>query len=484
VSGVAWRSAGQIAQQVSSVITSIVLARLVGPKEYGLVTMATVAIGFAALFDDFGMDAALVRTRNIDDVQRSSVFWFSLAIGTVLAVLTAASGILLARFYHEPALAKLTPVLALRFPLAAIAFVHRAELERALEFRILARIGFVSFALGGVIGIVLAACGAGAWSLVLQDTSSTTLFTLQLWAVVRWRPRLVYRQESLSGLLRFGLYLMAVDINAYVTRNLDNVLVGRFYGKTTLALYNRAYSFIYLPLLPARTVATVLFPAVAHLGDDIDRLRRAFFRAVGVIALVTWPAVVGVVVTADPFVRVVFGRQWIDMIPLLRLLAPVALWQSVGALHQLVFQARGRTDQQFRTNFVGGILSVIGISAGVHWGPRGVAIGYLIASAAAVALNLHYALLHVQATLLDVARALWKLALCCVVMAAAVTTLLLVVPPQWSPALRLSLSVPLGAIVYVLCVVTTRPAAWDDFREALRSVSSRAPSRQAKIRGS
>ncbi|HEX4478541.1 MAG TPA: oligosaccharide flippase family protein, partial [Polyangiaceae bacterium] len=197
VNGVAWRAAGQLGRQLAVIVIGIVLARLLGPKEYGLVTMATVVVGFASLFDDFGVATALIRVQETNDVQRSSVLWFGLALGSTLGLLTAFSGIPIAHFYREPALVKITAVLALRFPLSALSIVPSAELQRNLEFRTLARIDFTSVVVGGLCGLALALVGAGAWALVAQDLCGATVGVVQLWFGVRWRPSFMFRRESL-----------------------------------------------------------------------------------------------------------------------------------------------------------------------------------------------------------------------------------------------------------------------------------------------
>jgi PST family polysaccharide transporter len=471
VNGVAWRAAGQLGRQLAVIVIGIVLARLLGPKEYGLVTMATVVVGFVSLFDDFGVATALIRVQETNDVQRSSVLWFGLALGSTLGLLTAFSGIPIAHFYREPALVKMTAVLALRFPLSALSIVPSAELQRNLEFRTLARIDFVSVVFGGIGGLMLAVFGAGAWALVAQDLLGTALGVVQFWLAVRWRPTFVFRRESLRGLLGFGLYVMAVEVNGYITRNLDNVLIGRFYGKSDLALYNRAYSFIYLPLYLARTVSTVLFPTLSSLSHDVVRVKRAFLRVAGVVAFVTWPAVVGLVVTAEPFVRTAFGPQWVGMIPLLQILAPVALWQSIGTLHGLLFQARGRADLQFRINLLSNVFGGVGICTGLHWGPRGVALGYLVGSAATATMNLTYALREVDGSLKDLLKVVWKTAVCCLAMATVVTAFLAMLPPQWPATARLGCAAIVGAAAYALVVVLLRPEAWNDVRGAMKTMT-------------
>jgi O-antigen/teichoic acid export membrane protein len=479
VSGVIWRAGGQIGRQVSTVLFGMLLARMLGPEAFGVITMATVFISFIALVDDLGIGAALVRVdeANFGDKERSTVLWFALGLGSALGLLCALSGVLLSRFYNEPALPSVVAVLSLGFPLRALAMVHNVVLVRALRFRTISRIEFVNVLVGGAAGLFCAWRGGGLWALVAQTLVSMVCNCIQHWTAVHFRPRLMFDREALSGLVRFGMYLVASEVVGFVGRNVDNVLIGRLFGASPLALYSRAYSFLYLELYGVRTVVSVLYPTLVGMKDDLTRARRAFLRVAGVVTLVTWPCALGLALVADPFVRTGFGASWVGMVPLVRALAPVAVWQALTSLQGLLFQLADRTDLQLRTVVISNVICIAGMVAGLYWGVLGLAIGYAVASLVSAIVTLKLALALIESSVLELLREVRGVAVCCVplAMGASASCVLLQRLPPW---LQLVAAAAAGAACFALSVLAVRPAAWQHCLEALTALRTQ-PSRPA-----
>ncbi len=294
----------------------------------------------------------MIRSRDLSPQLLATVFWANVvlgALGTLLLVLAAPA---VALFYHQPVITAILRVLALSFVISGLSNLHKALLERELTFRVLARVELLSVLAGSGLGIGLAVVGAGVWALVAQSLATTTLMTVLLWGVAGYLPTLDFSWREVRSIGSFSLNLTGYNMFNYMVRNADNLLVGRFLGATPLGIYALAYRIMIYPLQSVTTVISrVMYPVYASIQNDDARFRAVFARAAGLIALVTFPLMMGVWALARPLILTVFGTQWADAIPLVRILAPLGMVQSIVATSGIIFQAKGRTDVLFGWGF-------------------------------------------------------------------------------------------------------------------------------------
>ncbi|HMG86787.1 MAG TPA: MOP flippase family protein [Terracidiphilus sp.] len=380
-SGIKWNFVSQGGQQVAQLLTMVVLARLLPPSDFGLLGMAAVILGFITIFKDLGTAAAVIRSRAFDPELLPTVFWANVAmgmLGTLLLVFTAPA---VAAFYREPTLTGIMRALALGFFISGLSNLHKALLERKLAFRILAGVELTSVLAGAVAGISTAKSGFGVWALVAQLLTSTTFMTVLLWIFEEFKPSMTFSWRALSGLTSFSLNLTGFNVFNYVIRNADNLLIGRFLGPFPLGIYALAYRIMLYPLQSVTTVISrVMYPVYSCMQDDDARFRAAFARTGGLIALVTFPLMTGVCVLAEPFILVVFGPHWAGVIPLIRILAPIGMVESVAATCGAILQTKGRTDVMFKWGVFSGVIVLFAFVVGLRWGLLGVTTAYAIAS--------------------------------------------------------------------------------------------------------
>jgi O-antigen/teichoic acid export membrane protein len=380
-SGVKWNFVSQGGQQVALLFTMVVLARLLPPSDFGLLGMAGVILGFVSIFKDLGTAAAVIRSRVFNPGLLPTIFWANVgmgALGTLLLVCTAPA---IAAFYREPALTGITCALALGFFISGLSNLHKALLERKLAFRILAGVELASVVAGATVGISAARYGLGVWALVAQQLTSATLMTVLLWIFEEFKPSLTFSWPALAGVSGFSLNLTGFNVFNYMVRNADNLLIGRFLGAFPLGIYALAYRIMLYPLQSVTTVISrVMYPVYSCMQDDDARFRAAFARTGGLIALVTFPLMMGVCVLAEPFILVVFGQRWARVIPLIRILAPVGMIESVAATCGAILQTKGRTDVMFKWGVFSGVIVVSAFVVGLHWGLLGVTAAYAIVS--------------------------------------------------------------------------------------------------------
>jgi O-antigen/teichoic acid export membrane protein len=468
ISGTAWTAGSRISQQAVQLAITIVLARLLVPREYGLVAMIAVFTGFAALFVDAGFAAALVQRRRLTAEHLSTAFWLNLGAGVAIAALSAAIAPLVARFYGQPELLVLMPVVGLNFVLVALSIVQMALLERRMLFRRVALIENGALVAGGTVAIVCAFAGLGVWALVIFTLISSGTQSLLLWLVSDWHPTRAVSRGAFRDLWGFGGNLLGSYVLNYWTRTGDNLLIGRFVGPVELGLYNRAYNLVLLQLTNVSyVVGRPLYPALSKLQDEPNRVRHAYLRALAIIALVTFPIATGCLVAAEPLVLTLFGPKWSGVVPLMQILAIAAVLQTICTTTGVVFQSQGRTDWMLRWQAFTCATSVAAFAIGVHWGAKGVAIGVTVQS-----VLLLYPAFAVPGRLIgmrfvDVVRAVWPVLAAAVVSASAAWAAGKALPS--SPAgIRLVVEVAAAAITYLACVHFAKLEPYMEIRELAR----------------
>lgn len=365
----------QVAQFALTVGSTAVLARLLAPRDFGLIAMAAAVGNLLLLFQDLGLGTVTVQRSELTTSQASGLFWINVALGMLLAVIMAGAAPLVARFYGQPALTAVTIALAAGFVLAGLSVQHTALLRRQMRFAALARIDIASLVLGVGVAITSAALGAGYWALVYLQLVQQGASACGAWLTCRWRPTVPARSAEVRALLPFGAGLTAFNVLAYLTRNLDNVVLGRAAGAAPLGLYLKAYSLLLLPVDRIRVpAAAVVVPALSHLQDDPSSFRRYFLKAIMSVVAVGMPAVVFLFVFADDAIRVVLGPQWRESVTLFQLLAPAAFVETFNTVGSWACTPLGKSARLVRWQIVATVVMVSAFLIGVRWGALGMAV--------------------------------------------------------------------------------------------------------------
>lgn len=459
VSGARWSALARAGQQGISLASTAMLARLLGPDEYGLMGLAMVLVGFLLVFRDLGTAAAVIQRKELSQDLLSGLFWLNAGFGATIGVLCAAVSPLAAAFNREPTLKSLIAVLALSFPLSGIGVVHGALLNRDLVFRKIAVIEISCAAAGAAVSVMLAFSGAGVWSLALANLARTGLESALFWRVCSWRPSWPPRLDGVRSVFSFTSHLSAFHVLNYLGRSADSILIGRILGKGALAYYQWAYTLMLYPLQHVSgAVGKVLFPVFSQMQDDDERFRSAYLRTCIAIAAITFPMMLGMTAVAGPLIQVFLGSKWLPAVPLLTILAPVGLGQSIGATVGHIYMAKGRTDWMFRWGLFSSLLVVGSFIAGLPWGVKGVAVSYAIASYA-----LAYPSFAIPFRLIGLRVGSFAAALCpvlaysLVTFLAALTVRLLMERSGAPAAVVLAASVAAGAAVHAGLLLYFRP---------------------------
>jgi PST family polysaccharide transporter len=377
-----WAAVAQAARQIGQIASALVLARLVSPADFGLMTMALVVAGFVAVMRDFGVGAAVVQAENLTEELSSTQFWMALLFGLFAAVVLVAVAPVAAAFYREPDVTDVLRVMSLTFVIASAAVVHQARLERALRFRAVATAEVAAFVIGLVVAVAVAVAGGGVWSFVAQSLAAAVVATIVLWVAGGWRPTLTITRASARFGWRYGAPLTAFNAINYVARNADYAVIGRVLGATSLGYYTVAYRLMLFPLQAiVGVVNRVMFPALASLRTEPERLRASYVRSLGGAVFLAFPIAIGIGATADRLVPLLLGPGWEPAVDVVRILSVVACLQSIGATVGPIYLATGRTGLLLAWGGVVATIVIASFVVGVNAGILGVASAYAVAQA-------------------------------------------------------------------------------------------------------
>jgi O-antigen/teichoic acid export membrane protein len=355
----------------------MVLARLLGPRDFGLVGMVTAFTGVLTLFRDFGLSAAAIQRADVTEAQLSTLFWINVFVGILLGLLAIAGAPAISAFYHEPRLFMVTVVLAAGFLFNAAGVQHSALLQRHMRFTALAVINTVSLIVGTVIAIGGAKAGYGYWALVVMTITVPLVSTIGFWLTAGWIPGLPQRRAGIRSMMRFGGTVTLNALVSYVATNSEKVLLGRFWGVDALGIYGRAYQLINIPTDNLNSAAgEVAFSALSRLQGEPLRLKSYFLKGYSVLLAMTLPITIACALFANEMIVVILGPKWAAAVDIFRLLAPTIL---VFALINPLFWLLCSLGLVGRSLKMGLIIAPVMIGSyliGLPHGPKGVAFAY------------------------------------------------------------------------------------------------------------
>jgi O-antigen/teichoic acid export membrane protein len=357
--------------------TTLILARLLSPTDYGLQAMVLTLVNLCSLFQDVGLSTATVQRQTLTNEQVSTVFWINVAVGMFLTALVAAAGPFLARFYRDPRLAWITIASASVFFFNSLAIQHRSMLNRAMRYAANAKIDIIGAVSGALIAVVMAALGFRYWALICQNIGLAVVQTLAAWFTMRWMPGKPRWTAEIRSILRFGGTVTLNGFVVYIAYNAEKVLLGRYWGAGPLGLYGRAYQLSNLPVQQATdSFSAFVFPTLSRLQHDPDRLRRAYLKAHSLVVALTVPAVIACALFADEIVRIMLGPKWTGVVLILRLLSPTMLvFALVNPLNWLL-RATGRVRRSLNIAFFLAPVVILAVVLGIRGGPTGVAFAF------------------------------------------------------------------------------------------------------------
>lgn len=365
--------------------STLILARLLTPEDFGIIAMAAPFLAFLLLFQDLGLSAATIQARSITDEQSNTIFWVTVLASAFLAAVLVAASPLIGLFYREPRVGLVTAASAGILLLTSLALQPTALLGRAMEFRRMARIAIASAAASFLATIALALLLKSYWSIVLGNLAGAAVQVVLAWAMQRWRPRARFSVRGAGSILRFGGSVAGFDLLNFFSRNADNILVGRFWGAAGLGLYERSYSLMMAPLqLINGPLGRVMLPLLSRLQDEPERFRSVFLSSLRGLLLATTPVAALAVATSEHLVPFLLGSRWAPASPIFFWLAIGCLYQPLGSSMGVLFTSTGRGRALLHWALLSSATILASFAIGLPFGPAGVARAYVLVGLASV----------------------------------------------------------------------------------------------------
>lgn len=379
--GLLWALVGTGGQAIIQLGVLVVLARLLTPKDFGLVAAAQVIVAFAAIFTQLGVGPAIVQRTKLETRHLRVAFTLSCLLGLAFTVLIALSAGPISRFFRMPDLVPVIQIMSGAFLLKSLSVVPESLLRRELQFRRLAGIGILALGFGfGAVGIGLAWAGYGVWSLVIACMVQYALTSLILLMVQPHPKTPSFERSALKELLTYGGGYTLGHIANYMAYQGDNLVIGRTLGADALGIYGRAYQLMVAPVsLIARDLQRVMFPAMSKVQSKPERLAMAYRRSVSLIAIITLPLTVFLVILAPEIIDILLGAGWEQVVLPFQILAVGTLFRTSYKMSHSLSRATGAVYRLAWREGVYALCVIGGAYIGRMWGLTGVSIGVLFA---------------------------------------------------------------------------------------------------------
>lgn len=359
IAGLLWSFAERVGTQLVSFLVSIVLARLLMPEDYGIIAIVWVFISLCDVLVNSGFGSSLVQKRETDELDFSTVFYFSFAMSLVLYGALFSAAPYIAKWYDIALLTPVLRVMGLRLLIASVGTVQKAKVLRDMDFR-----KFFYSSLGGtffsaVVGVATAYLGYGVWALVAQELTNMFIDMIILFITVDWRPRWMFSMSHLKVLFRFGWKLLVTSLLNTMYEEFQSLYVGKRYSTQTLAFYSRGRQFPHLIIDNVNaSISNVLLPAFSVAQDDLEAVKNMTIRGMRICSYLMTPAMLGLATVADPLVRILLTEKWSDCIPYMQLFCVNGMILPLLSVNNQAVYAIGRSDTALRLNVIKKIVGI------------------------------------------------------------------------------------------------------------------------------
>lgn len=464
--GLAWTGVAKWTVQALSWASTLIVARLLTPDDYGIIGMATVYLGLVQLVSEFGLGTALIQRRDLDSAQIAHINGLSVLIGLALFGFSAVVAVPIAGFFHEPAVRRVVVVLATTYVITAVQVVPNALLARELRFRRLAIIESTEALFQIAVTLTLAVAGARYWAIVYGAIAAKLVSTVLLLTARPHRAAWPRQLSQLRQVLTFGWQVVVSRLAWYAYSNADFVVIGRLLGKAALGAYSFGWTIASIPADKINGVLSrVTIPIFAEVQHDAAALTRYLVRLSEGLAYVVLPASVGLAIVAPDLVRFALGERWAAAIVPLQLLSVHVTVRCISSLFAQALLAIGETRQAMRVGLVAlAVMPALFVVGATLWGVPGVALAWLVGHPVVTfPLLILYTARRVQMPLGQLADALWPAVAGTAAMAATVLAVRGLLPAGTGTGVRLAVGVATGAAAYPALM-------WAAYRDRVRGL--------------
>lgn len=388
LSGLVWKFSERISAQLVTLVVSIVLARLLSPEDYGAIAIVNIFIALANVFVVSGFGNSLIQKKCADNVDFSSVFYFSIVMSLVIYAILFFCAPVIADFYNMAILSPVLRVLGLRLVVAGVNSVQHAYVSKHMMFKRFFWSTLFGTLISGIVGIAMAYAGFGIWALVAQYMVNTTVDTIVLWFTVKWRPVLKFSFERLKGLFSYGWKLLASELLSTAYSKFRALIIGKLYTPEAFAFYSKGEHFVSLIVTNVNTsIQSVLFPVMSNVQEKRDNINKLMRRSIKVSGYVMFPLMAGFAVVAEDFVSLILTEKWLPCVPYLQISCLIYALMPIHTANLQAIKAMGKSDVILRLEVIKKILGLTVFLFSVRYGVWAVAMSGAVTSVVSSFIN-------------------------------------------------------------------------------------------------
>ncbi len=369
LTGFFWSLIQQFGVQFTSILVTVFLARILDPSDFGLIGMLAVFMALGNSLIDAGMTSSLIRTKDADERDYSTVFFINLSVGILVYVLMFLFSGLISKFFNQPVLELIIKVYCLTFIIYPFAAVQRTRLVKKMDFKTEMKITIPSTILGGIIGLILAFNGFGVWALVGMNLVQNLLLSIQFWVYSKWRPHWIFDWSRFRHHFDYGAKLTIAGIINSFFSNIYHLVIGKYFPLAQLGYYSKADSLKQIPVKNiSSTLSRVTFPMFSEIQDDDERLRVAYKRIMQQVLFWLTPVMFLSAVLAEPIFRFVLTEKWLPAVSYFQILCFIGLMFPIHSYNLNILKVKGRSDLYLKLEIIKKALTIIGIVVALPFG--------------------------------------------------------------------------------------------------------------------
>lgn len=390
VSGVLWSFGQQFSVQIINFVVQIILARLLMPEMFGLIAMLTVFISIGQSLMDAGMTSSLIRSKNPDQLDYSTVFLTNLMISVSVYLITYLSAPYIAQFYSQEILKDILRIYALTFVIRSFVAVHIAKMTKEMNFKTQMILQIPSTIVGAIVGVTMAYLGYGVWSLVWLHIAQSIVYTLQIWIFVPWRPSFVFNKRRFKYHFNFGYKLTLSGLLDTVYNDAYRIVIGKFFTPAAVGFFNQAET---MRLFPVQQISSVMgkvtYPLFSNIKGDVQ-LKNAYRITMKLVLFAVSPIMLILIVVAKEGFLFLFGEKWLPGVPYFQILATASIIRPISSYNLNILKVKGRSDLFLKVEIIKKVIGVIGIAVALPFGIKALVISLTAVSFIFVFINMFY----------------------------------------------------------------------------------------------
>lgn len=402
VQAVFWLFAAKGGSIVTNFVVTLILARLLSPDDFGLIAAVIIIFELSMTFVDSGFSTALIREKEISELDKSTTFIFNLIASIIIYVILFHSAPLLSGFFKEPELIAIIRIMSLNIIIGAFAIVHKSVLSQSIDFKTQGKVRVIALAISGGIALAFAYAGFGVWSLVVKFILTALLETILLWIIVGWKPTWVFSRDSFNRLFGFGWKFFVTIFLDKLFQHIFKIMIGRLFATAILGYYYLAESLRKMVTSSIfHTIHRVTYPVLAKLQNDLIRLKKWYRRILKLCIFVIAPASVLMIVLSSQIIETLYGVKWVEASPMLQLLCLAGLPVIFNTINLNMLLVLGRSDLGLKLELVKKSITIIALIIGIQFGIYGLLMAEVVTSYIALFISSYYSKKFLKYSILE-----------------------------------------------------------------------------------